>query len=283
MSKVSVIIPVYNVEKYLRECLDSVINQTLKDIEIICVNDGSTDNSLQILEEYAQKDERIKIIAQENKGQAVARNVGIKIAQGEFIGFLDSDDYLDLNFYENLYNRAKETNSNIVVCEYMYRFKDSNKGKKIFLKVDKNIVSSNIKEKFECLYLPYYCYVPNKIYQRDCIKDDFLEGLKWEDIYFTTNILAKNNRLAVAKDIAYYYRNNPCSTVNEKSNLNNYYCHKAHAYFFDFVYKHNICVDTNKYYSTKKYKLLGLTVLKVSRNFFKTRYSLLGLINWSKF
>ena len=92
MPKVSVIIPVYNVEKYLKQCLDSVVNQTLKDIEIICVNDGSTDNSLEILEEYAQKDNRIIIISQENQGQSVARNIALEKATGEYVGFVDSDD-----------------------------------------------------------------------------------------------------------------------------------------------------------------------------------------------
>ena len=88
MPKVSVIIPVYNVEKYLRECLDSVINQTLSDIEIICINDGSTDNSLEILKEYAENDSRIKIITQENQGQGVARNNAIEAAQGEYLVFV---------------------------------------------------------------------------------------------------------------------------------------------------------------------------------------------------
>ena len=95
MNKCSIIIPVYNVEKYLPKCLDSIVNQTYKNIEIICINDGSTDNSLKILEEYAQKDERIKIINQENQGVSVARNVGIDNATGDYILFVDSDDWID--------------------------------------------------------------------------------------------------------------------------------------------------------------------------------------------
>lgn len=110
MPKVSVIIPVYNTEKYLRKCLDSVCNQTLSDIEIICVNDCSPDNSLEILNEYAQKDNRIKVINfEENKGVSIARNTGIDSATGEFIGFVDADDFVDLDFYEKLYNKATET------------------------------------------------------------------------------------------------------------------------------------------------------------------------------
>ena len=100
--KVSVIVPVYNTEKYLQKCLDSLINQTLKDIEIICINDGSTDNSENIIRMFAKEDSRIKLINQENKKQGAARNAGMKIATGEYIGFVDSDDYVDLNYFERL-------------------------------------------------------------------------------------------------------------------------------------------------------------------------------------
>lgn len=281
MSKVSVIIPVYNVEKYLRQCLDSVINQTLKDIEIICVNDGSTDNSPQILEEYAAKDNRIKIINKTNGGLSSARNAGMEVAQGEFIGFVDSDDYLDLNFYESLYNRAKETNSDIVVCEYIYRFKDKSKTKKVFLKVDKNVVTSDVKEKFECLYLPVYCYVHNKIYKKECIKENFVEGLNYEDIYFTTKILSDNNKMAVAPNVAYNYRNNPNSIVNNTNNLNKHFYHKALAFFYKFVSDNNIGVNKAKYYETKRFKLFCLTLLKIKKECFKTNYTIMKFINFT--
>ncbi len=115
MPEVSVIIPVYNVEKYLEQCLDSVINQTLKDIEIICINDCSTDNSLEIMQAYATKDSRIKIIDfKKNKGVATARNEGIKLAKGTYIGFVDSDDWVDLDFYEKMHNAAHTNNSDLV-------------------------------------------------------------------------------------------------------------------------------------------------------------------------
>lgn len=116
MPKVSVIIPVYNVEEYLSECLDSLINQTLRDIEIICINDGSTDNSLNILNEYAKKDSRITVLTQENQGAAVARNKGLDFAKGEYLSILDSDDFFELNMLEKLYNRAVETDAEIVIC-----------------------------------------------------------------------------------------------------------------------------------------------------------------------
>ncbi len=115
MIKVSVIVPVYNTEKYLSKCLDSLLAQTLADIEIICVNDCSTDASLQLLQEYAGKDNRIKIIDfEKNHGAAVARNTAIEKSQGEYLGFVDSDDFVDPDFYEKLYNKAKETDADIV-------------------------------------------------------------------------------------------------------------------------------------------------------------------------
>ena len=107
MTKISAILPVYNVEQYIKDSLDSIINQTMDDIEIICVNDGSLDNSLQVLEEYAQKDARIKIISQENQGQGIARNNGLKIANGEYITFIDPDDWLMLICLKNCTNPLK--------------------------------------------------------------------------------------------------------------------------------------------------------------------------------
>ena len=115
MPKVSVIIPVYNTEKYLRECLDRVISQTLADIEIICVDDGSTDSSLEILKEYAQKDKRIKILQQENKGAGAARNFGLKKAKGEYVAFMDADDkYPDKQTLETVFIKVKE--NNVLIC-----------------------------------------------------------------------------------------------------------------------------------------------------------------------
>ena len=113
MELVSIIVPVYNCAQFLNRCMDSLVNQTLKDIEIICINDGSTDNSPEILQEYAAKDSRIKIINKENGGLSSARNRGLAAAQGEYLGFVDSDDWVDLDFFEKLYNAAKKYDTDI--------------------------------------------------------------------------------------------------------------------------------------------------------------------------
>lgn len=114
--KVSVIIPVYNLEKYLRRCLDSVINQSLSEIEVICINDGSTDSSLDILRNYENRDRRIRVINKENEGQGIARNIGINLAAGEYIGFVDGDDWIDPEMYETMYSIAKKNDLDMQIC-----------------------------------------------------------------------------------------------------------------------------------------------------------------------
>ena len=113
--KVSVILPVYNVEKYLKQCMDSIVNQTLKDIEIICVDDGSTDASLSILKEYEKEDDRVKVICQQNAGAGAARNNGLSIATGEYLSFLDSDDFFSLDMLEKSYAEAKKEDADLIV------------------------------------------------------------------------------------------------------------------------------------------------------------------------
>ena len=146
--KISIIIPVYNAEKYLRKCLDSVINQTLKEIEIICINDGSTDLSLSILKKYATCDNRIKIINQENQGVAIARNNGLKYATGEYIGYVDSDDYVSSIFFELLYNNAKKYNADIA-CGEIRRPNAESAQERNFFVINKMQVTKKVRIKYK--------------------------------------------------------------------------------------------------------------------------------------
>ncbi len=215
MTKVSVIIPVYNVEKYLRECLDSVVNQTLKDIEIICVNDGSTDSSLKILEEFALQDNRIKIINQENQGAGAARNNGMNSAQGEYLLFLDSDDFFDLRMFEKLYNKAVSTNSDITVCEY-YNFNQQTKEITEGQSLRKKCVVPH-KEIFsykDCPQSILDSVMPapwNKLFKRDFIEQC---GIKFQnlpyfnDVLFCSLVLVYANSITSIKDNLVYYCNN---------------------------------------------------------------------------
>lgn len=196
MPKISIIIPVYNVEKYLRKCLDSICNQTLRDIEIICINDSSTDNSLTILKEYAKKDNRIKIIDfEQNEGVAVARNRGIDIAMGEYLGFVDSDDFVDLDFYERLYIKSKSDNADIVIGNYervdnvkSYKYNDLEK-----------IKSSKYNLFSHC----------SAIYKRKKIIDNKIKYLEKmpvnEDVYFAVKALYFSNIVSIVDDVYYHY------------------------------------------------------------------------------
>lgn len=118
--KLSIIVPVYKVEKYIRRCLDSIINQTFTDFELILVDDGSPDTSGEICEGYAKKDERIRVIHQENKGLSGARNTGVEVSKGEYIGFVDSDDWIELEMYEKLITAAEKYGADIVKCGLDY-------------------------------------------------------------------------------------------------------------------------------------------------------------------
>ena len=125
MVKVSIIISVYNAEKYLKECLDSAVNQTLEDIEIICVNDGSTDDSLNILKSYAEKDSRVKVFTQPNKGQGAALNTALDNVRGEYVLNIDCDDWIELDACEFLYNKSKELNLDLLFyCGVVYNEHD---------------------------------------------------------------------------------------------------------------------------------------------------------------
>mgnify|MGYP002521133433 CR=1 FL=1 len=190
MPKVSVIIPVYNTEKYLRKCLDSVCNQTLSDIEIICVNDCSPDNSLEILKEYAKKDNRIKIINfEENKGAAVARNTGIDEAKGEYLGFVDSDDYPDIDFYEKLYNKAVETGADCAKGIYKY--------------FHENFVEFSINQKIKENKLNFMCEYCSAIFRTSIIHLNnlyFPNLIEMEDPYFAFSFALIANHIEVLSD-----------------------------------------------------------------------------------
>ncbi len=216
MIKVSIIVPVYNVEKYLRECLDSLIGQTLKDIEIITINDGSPDNSLQILEEYATKDPRVKIINQENAGLSAARNRGLSEASGEYVAFIDSDDWVDADFCERLYNAAQKDEADIAAGGVVL-YKNPQKSKK-HISYQKNCVYKGIKEKYyKLLFGAAHCYVCNKIYRREALIKSgivFPEGKVYEDMHWSPRVVCELGKAVVVGGVSYFYRQNMSSITN---------------------------------------------------------------------
>lgn len=240
MPKISVIVPVYNVENYLRGCLDSIINQSFKDLEIICVNDGSTDNSGTILQEYADKDSRIKIINKENGGLSSARNVGIMAATGDFLGFVDSDDWIDLDFYEKLYNAAVKYDADIACANLLRVYKHKST---YYIKYRRYKCTKKVRLKYEWAKLPDNSYVMNKIYERRKLQKTgilFEEGITFEDMEFSHNVLYSFNNMVTVPGTCYNYRDNPYSIVNIRSKRNMDAYKYALIKCMDFIQRYNI-------------------------------------------
>lgn len=223
--KISVIVPVYNVEKYIHECIDSIINQTLKDLEIILVDDGSPDNCKEILDDYAIKDPRIKVIHKKNAGVSAARNDGLKICTGEYVYIMDSDDYLELDALESMYNNAKITRADVIITDH-YTFtnndnqKESHFFSKEFVTNDKNAIIELQKMTLYRLYSPFptkeYTGLGigapwNKLIKRNVIFDNSLEfdsyvrGI-YDDGLFSLNVLEYANSVSYIRKMTYHYR-----------------------------------------------------------------------------
>ena len=201
--KLSIIIPVYNTENYLEQCLDSIINQSLKELEIICIDDESKDNSLIILRKYQTKDKRIKVISKKNEGVGPTRNLGIELAKGEYICFIDSDDYVDLKLYEIAYKTAKKFNADLVAFRWHHfvgkidKFKEKN---------TKFIPIFDVMEKLwdKASILPW-----NKIIRREIFKDKNVRFFPYdfaEDIFFNYNMYPRIKNISFIDKAFYHYR-----------------------------------------------------------------------------
>ena len=277
--KVSIVVPVYNVERYLARCLDSILSQTLADIEIICINDGSTDESLSILKEYAKRDDRIVVVSQENKGVSAARNVGIEIAKGEYISFIDSDDWVAPNFIEKLYETAVKNNADISACGIIR----CRKHYKIPLLVyDKSVVTANYNKKLELADIPTYCYVWNKLYRKEALQNSnirFETGRIYEDVLFTPHILYYTKVFATVPDTNYYYyrhKNTIVKTRNKKSRQDYAYAMTKLKEFFKDK-KVNVSAWETK---VKKLKFIGLTIFKTITKRNIKKHVLFNFIKW---
>ncbi len=235
MPKVSVIIPVYNVEKYLQQCLDSIINQTLADIEIICINDGSTDSSLAILEEYAKKDARIKVINSENKGSSAARNIGMEAAKGDYIGFIDSDDWIDSNFYETLYNAAISKNADIARTFYDYNYLDRVEEEKYF----NDIVRAAVEKNRDLKINEHNVVIWNAIYKSELLKLNnirFPEDLSCVvDVSFTAKATFLSKKTVPVTGTVYHYRLEVANSLSLMSLRKIFAAATANRYVIDFL------------------------------------------------
>ncbi len=283
--KISIIVPVYNCEKYLEKCLESLINQTLKDIEIICINDGSTDNSLKIIKDYALKDNRIKILSKENEGLSAARNDGLKIASGEYIGFVDSDDWVADDFYEKLYNSATKYNSEIA-CANIIRTGKNNQSYK--LRYDKEEFFTENKQKLIAANIPYKNYVWNKIYNRKsliALNLEFIKGKAYEDIPWSIQVIYSLKGIVTVPNCNYYYRRTPNSIRSSKKEKNYLDCIEMEKIMIDFAKMHNLESILKNYKMAKRdrIKLLNINLLKTFYYYPNTLvYKLFGIIPIAK-
>lgn len=280
MVRVSVIIPVYNVEKYLERCLKSVVEQSLKDIEIIVVNDGSTDGSGAICEKFAKSDNRIKIINQKNKGIGSARNTGMKSASGEYIGFVDSDDWIDSDFFEKLYDTAQEYGADIAYADFIRKGKYKHK---IRMGIREKKVSVDIYDKMKhCRNLTLGC-VWNKIYKRDLIESNglsFPEGRLFEDGIFSMQAIYYANRTVSVPDTYYYYFVNPTSIVkSQKTQKKTDDVILCQHDILNFMRQKGIELEAGEFLTvTYKLKVLFLTLLVIKEDLFLKKFYLFGSI-----
>ena len=200
---ISIIIPVYKVEKYIRKCIDSVRNQTYSNIEIILIDDGSPDNCGKICDEYAQKDHRIKVIHKQNGGQSEARNQGLAIANGKYIGFVDSDDYIKENMFEILHKIMIKHNADMTVCNIV----KTNNGTNEYLEDYKNVEvydKSNAIQELLKDHITNYIY--NKLYKRELWENIvFPIGKLLEDMDVMYHIIERTNKIVCTNETEYYY------------------------------------------------------------------------------
>ncbi len=230
MSKISIIMPVYNSEKYLARALDSICVQTYKKLEIICVNDASTDNSLEILEQYAEKDSRIKIISyQENRGQGYARNLALENASGEYIGFMDSDDTVDATYFEYLMNKMLASNADIVSARVVILDSDDKISAASWLKNIEPLPTeiSSLNDRLTFIYDRLNVCPYKHLYKKELLKYNnikFFEGKLHEDQFFVASAFYHADKIILESNSSpvYYYCQNIGSSMNDLENVEKY-------------------------------------------------------------
>lgn len=278
--KVSVIIPVYNGENYINKCLDSVLAQTLKEIEIIIVDDNSTDSTSKILEEYIQKGNKITVIKLEkNNMQGHARNIGIKYAKGKYIGFIDSDDYIEPKFYEKLYNTAEKYQSDIASAGIITHKKYINK---TTITYNRTICTTDIQEKIKLCAdtKKNFFYVWNKIYKTEMLNKNniqFSENCIYEDVLFSIKALYYSNAVVSVPKVKYHYIKRKNSTLHIKDKQGK----KQQDLIFEYEKLQTFCNEKSiilperlNYYVTYWYN----PIVKTYIGKYQTKDSLFGFI-----
>lgn len=282
---ISIVVPIYNVELYLKRCIESIQRQTYSNIEIILVNDGSTDESGNICEEYAKADKRIKVLHKKNSGLSGARNVGIANAHGKYIAFIDSDDFVKENFIQTLYELIESNKADIAICNYI-RGKEStfqNSNCKTKIKIETYCAEEMLKN-WHGKYKHQETVAWNKLYLKEifdkyniCYPEGWRCG---EDVYATHQIVAKANKIVITNEVLYYYFDNTSGIMRtiseEKVNVNIMAQEKRIEFFEENGYVEaceRMLIKLQKYYMLMYCKLCDdITFKKALKQKFKEQY-----------
>lgn len=292
---ISIILPVHNTSPYLEECLDSIHKQSFKDYELICIDDGSSDNSYEILEKYEKIIPNCKVIHQVNQGVATARNVGLDNVNGDYIIFIDSDDYVKSNYLETLYNESRKSNSDVVICNFYRYYDNSNLKLPVVYKKKSGIYSSEGILKSLIPDNLIHSYLWNKLWKKELFDNLKFPLIKYEDISIMCDLFYKAKKVSIINDTLYYYRIRKTSIVRNYSiSTQNDYV-KAYGLIRLFLKDKNI-YDKYKF----AYNLLSIKVflvmffinifliseyknLKISFENFSSCYKFISHANSSKF
>lgn len=287
---VTIIIPAYNVGKYIRQCLDSILMQTYKSLQVILIDDGSEDDTLEIIKQYEKKFNNFKLLCQKNEGVSVARNEAFKYIEGEYTIYIDSDDFLECNMIETMYNKAKTDNLDLVLCEYYYYYNQND---------SRNFIEHydiNSKRIYNChevvdmiLNFKVQGQLWNKLFRTELLKESkiyFEPGRYIQDIFPVFKTICKSRRIGFVKNSLYYYRQRRNSTVHKK-NLK-----LAEDYYFamnsiiNYIKQYRLNID-NKTITIFRTKILSHFIVHYTnasnknniRTFKKSNYKSLNMKN----
>ena len=263
MNKISVIVPVYNTEKFLGQCLGSITNQTYKNLEILIIDDGSPDKSSTVYEQYAAQDNRIKIIKKKNAGISAARNTGIQFATGDWVHFIDSDDYLDLDYYEKMIAATNDINPDIIAGGVI-----SQNSNLYNIQYKTRCMLFSTTEKFLQTNALKNCTVWRYIFKRDFLIQNnltFTVGKIFEDMLFIPNAIMRASSIVTVPGTNYHYVYNQGSLLNKQQSKNHQIQYKqAEEYVNNFIHEHNLEYVLSKSQNTETtiYKFIAFKFFK---------------------
>lgn len=275
MEKISIIVPVYNTEDYLEECIESILKQSYENIELILINDGSTDSSGKICDDYSEKDFRIKVKHKINGGQSSARNVGLDLATGSYIGFVDSDDWINIDMYSKLLTKSIETNAEIVACNISMMTRK--RTFKNYSNIDKDYEFNKISAMKEIFRNEHLTFSPcNKLYKK-CLfnKLRFDENIILEDKDISYQLIDKCDKVYYLNEPLYYYRYNPGSTLRGEFTLRRLDEYLVQKRMYEYYSKNYPSFSNLVYINIFEVGLMLFSSIKAEKKFTLINYSYL--------